>query len=101
MPSVAGRPGLLEETGVAPIRGKTIRIARALLVTAVSEKSDRKKHTAYISLNKKTVTGLDGVTWQEYGKEIKTNFSKLHDQIHSGSYRATSSKRIWIAKSDG
>jgi hypothetical protein len=42
LPSVAGNPGLLEETGVAPIRGKTIRIARALLVTAGSEGSDRK-----------------------------------------------------------
>lgn len=58
-------------------------------------------HTAYISLNKKAATGLDGVTWQEYGKELKTNLAKLYDQIHSGSYRATASKRIWIAKSDG
>jgi hypothetical protein len=42
LPSEAGKPGLLEETGVAPTRGKTIRIARALLVTAGSEGSDRK-----------------------------------------------------------
>ncbi len=42
LPSVAGKPGLLEETGVTPTRGKTIRIARALLVTARSEGSDRK-----------------------------------------------------------
>jgi hypothetical protein len=42
LPSVAGNPGLLRETGVTPIRGKTIRIARALLVTAGSEGSDRK-----------------------------------------------------------
>jgi hypothetical protein len=33
----------VEETGVAPIRGKTIRIARALLVTAGSEGSNRKR----------------------------------------------------------
>jgi hypothetical protein len=42
LPSVAGKPGLLKETGVAPTRGKSIRIARALLVTAGSEGSDRK-----------------------------------------------------------
>lgn len=58
-------------------------------------------HTAYISLNKKAATGIDGITWQEYGKELKTNLAKLHDQIHSGSYKVTASKRIWIAKSDG
>ena len=42
LPSVAGNPGLLKETDVAPTRGKSIRIARALLVTAGSEGSDRK-----------------------------------------------------------
>ena len=42
LPSVPGLPGLLKETDVALIRGKTIRIARALLVTARSEGSDRK-----------------------------------------------------------
>ncbi len=42
LPSGAGKPGLLQEAGVTLIRGKTIRIARALLVTAGSEGSDRK-----------------------------------------------------------
>jgi hypothetical protein len=42
LPSVAGNPGLLKETGVAPTKGKTIRFARALLATAGSEGSDRK-----------------------------------------------------------
>jgi len=42
LPSEAGKPGLLKEAGVAPIRGKTIRIARALLVTVGSEGSNRK-----------------------------------------------------------
>jgi len=30
LPSEAGKPGLLKEADVAPTRGKTIRIARAL-----------------------------------------------------------------------
>ena len=42
LPSVPGLPGLLKETDVTLTRGKTIRIARALLVTAGSEGSDRK-----------------------------------------------------------
>ena len=58
-------------------------------------------HTAYLSLNKKAATGLDGVTWQEYGEELKSHLTRLHDQIHNGSYRATAGKRIWIPKSDG
>jgi len=42
LPSVAGKPGLMKEAGIAPTRGKTIRFARALLVTAGSEGNDRK-----------------------------------------------------------
>jgi len=42
LPGVPGPPGLLKEADVALTRGKTIRIARALLVTAGSEGSDRK-----------------------------------------------------------
>ncbi|RKX78454.1 MAG: hypothetical protein DRZ90_13465 [Spirochaetes bacterium] len=42
MPSEAGKPGLLKEGGITPIRGKIIRLARALLVTVRSEGSDRK-----------------------------------------------------------
>ncbi len=42
LPSVTGTPGLLKEADVALTRGKTIRIARALLVTVGSEGSDRK-----------------------------------------------------------
>jgi hypothetical protein len=42
LPSVARTSVLLQEAGTAPIRGKEIRIARALLVTAGSEGSNRK-----------------------------------------------------------
>jgi len=41
LPGMAGKPSL-RKAGVTPTRGKTIRIARALLVTAGSEGSDRK-----------------------------------------------------------
>ena len=43
LPGMAGEPGLLKETGVALTKGKTIRIARASLVTVWSEGSDRKR----------------------------------------------------------
>lgn len=41
LPGMAGKPSL-RDAGVTPTRGKTIRIARALLATAGSEGSDRK-----------------------------------------------------------
>jgi hypothetical protein len=41
-PGMAGKPGLLKDTGVAPTKGKTIQIARASSVTVGSEGSNRK-----------------------------------------------------------
>jgi hypothetical protein len=42
LPGMAGKPGLLKDTGVALTKGKTIQIARASSVTVGSEGSDRK-----------------------------------------------------------
>jgi hypothetical protein len=42
LPSEAGKPGLLKDEDITPIRGKIIRIVRALLVTTGSEGSNRK-----------------------------------------------------------
>jgi RNA-directed DNA polymerase len=58
-------------------------------------------HGAYRALNHKASVGVDGVTWREYGEGLNKRLSILHDQIHSGRYRARASKRIWIPKSDG
>jgi retron-type reverse transcriptase len=58
-------------------------------------------HAAYLSLNPKAAAGVDEVTWQEYGEGLDERLIMLHDQIHSGRYRARASKRIWIPKSDG
>ena len=56
---------------------------------------------AYKALKQNAVPGLDGVTWKQYGEELKENLSNLKERVHSGRYRATPSKRIWIPKSDG
>jgi len=52
LPSVAGKPGLLKETGVAPTRGKTIRIARALVskCQGLKEAIGSELHTAQANL---------------------------------------------------
>ena len=42
LPSKAGKPARLKEIGVAPIKGKSIRLASASWVTVRCEGSDRK-----------------------------------------------------------
>ena len=56
---------------------------------------------SYWALNRQAATGVDDVTWQEYGKELEEHLPGLHDRVQSERYQAKPSKRIWIAKSDG
>ena len=56
---------------------------------------------SYNSLKRKAAPGVDGMTWQEYGKDLEARLSDLHGRIHRGAYRAQPSRRAWILKSDG
>ncbi|MFN7923873.1 MAG: group II intron reverse transcriptase/maturase [Bryobacteraceae bacterium] len=56
---------------------------------------------SYQSLKKKAAAGVDGVTWEEYGKRMEGRLADLHSRIHRGAYRAQPSRRVWIPKADG
>lgn len=56
---------------------------------------------AYLGLKRKASAGVDGVTWDEYGKDLIKNLERLHQGVHSGSYRGLPVKRVEIPKLDG
>jgi RNA-directed DNA polymerase len=56
---------------------------------------------AYRALNPRAATGVDGVTWQEYGRDLEGNLKDLHARLHRGAYRAKPSRRVVIPKPDG
>ena len=56
---------------------------------------------AYWALNPKAATGVDGVTWGAYGQDLEANLQDLHARVHSGTYRASPSRRAYIPKADG
>jgi group II intron reverse transcriptase/maturase len=56
---------------------------------------------AFFQLKKTAAVGVDGVTWQEYERNLEANLFDLHDRIHRGAYRAQPSRRVWIPKPDG
>jgi len=56
---------------------------------------------AYWALSPKAAPGVDGVTWQDYGRDLVANLRDLHDRVHSGRYRARPSRRAYIPKADG
>jgi retron-type reverse transcriptase len=56
---------------------------------------------AYRRTRKDGATGIDGVTAEEYAKELDKNLQSLLDRAKSGTYRAPPVRRIQIPKADG
>jgi hypothetical protein len=56
---------------------------------------------AYGALRPKAVAGVDGVTWEDYGRSLEANLQDLHERVHCGSYRAKPVRRAYIPKRDG
>jgi RNA-directed DNA polymerase len=56
---------------------------------------------AYRALNPRAAAGVDGVTWEEYGRDLEGNLKDLHARLHRGAYRARPSRRVFIPKPDG
>jgi len=56
---------------------------------------------AYSALKRDAASGVDDVTWHEYGEGLENRITDLHDRVQSGRFRAKPSKRVWIPKPDG
>jgi group II intron reverse transcriptase/maturase len=56
---------------------------------------------AYQRLSKKAATGVDGITWSEYGQGLQARLADLQDRIHRGSYHPLPVRRVFIPKADG
>jgi group II intron reverse transcriptase/maturase len=56
---------------------------------------------AYVAINPKAATGVDKVTWDDYGQDLEENLQNLLERVHSGAYRARPSRRVYIPKPDG
>src|SRR5436305_561805 len=56
---------------------------------------------SYLSLERDSAPGVDGVTWQSYGENLEEKLEDLHDKVHRGSYRARPARRTYMPKADG
>jgi len=61
---------------------------------------DRLK-AAYLAINPKAAPGIDKVTWHSYEENLRQNLEDLLQRVHSGAYRASPSRRVYIPKPDG
>jgi RNA-directed DNA polymerase len=56
---------------------------------------------AYAAINPQAAPGVDQVTWDAYGQNLRENLEVLLRRVHSGAYRASPSRRVYIPKPDG
>ena len=56
---------------------------------------------SFYALRRNVAPGVDGVTWREYEEILDTRVPELHREIHTGTYRAQPSRRVYIPKADG
>lgn len=55
-------------------------------------------YEAYNGLNKRSASGVDKVTWKEYGEGLTERLTSLEDDFKSGVYRAPCVRRVYIQK---
>ncbi len=56
---------------------------------------------AFREPRKDAAPGVDGVTWEDFEKDLGPKLEDLHSRIHRGAYRAQLSLRVLIPKPDG
>src|SRR5664279_4850822 len=55
---------------------------------------------AFHRTRKDAAPGVDGVTAEEYAKNLDENLRDLHERLRTGRYKAPPVKRAWIDKDD-
>ena len=56
---------------------------------------------AYLAVKRDAAAGVDGQTWQSYGRDLEANLLDLSDRLARGGYRPEPVKRAYIDKADG
>ena len=56
---------------------------------------------AYAGINPKAAPGIDQVTWDAYGQDLRANLEDLLRRARSGACRASPSRRVYIPEPDG
>jgi hypothetical protein len=95
-PSQTSGPSGLDRVRKAARRDGKLRFTALLHHIPVNLLRD-----SYYKLKKKAAPGVDGVTWEEYGRDLEAKLIDLHGRVHRGAYRAQPSRRVWIPKAMG
>ena len=93
--------GLSVSSGLDRVRQAAKKDREARFTALLHHVDVARLRGAYRALNPKAATGVDGVTWEEYGRDLEDNLKDLHARLHRGAYWAKPSRRVFIPKTDG
>jgi RNA-directed DNA polymerase len=93
--------GLSVSSGLDRVRQAAKKDREARFTALLHHVDVARLRGAYRALNPKAATGVDGVTWEEYGRDLGDNLKDLHARLHGGAYRAKPSRRVFVPKTDG
>jgi RNA-directed DNA polymerase len=88
-------------SGLDRVRQAARRDKEARFTALLHHVGVERLRAAYRALNPRAATGVDGVTWEEYGRELEANLHALHARVHRGAYRAKPSRRAYVPRADG
>ena len=87
--------------GLDRVRQAARRDSRMRFTSLLHHVDIDRLRAAYRAINPRAATGVDEVTWQDYGKDLEANLWDLHGRVHRGSYKARPSRRVYLPKADG
>jgi RNA-directed DNA polymerase len=95
------RAGLGVPSALDRVRQKARRDKKERFTALLHHVDVDRLREAYRALNPRAATGVDDVTWEDYGQALEDNLRDLHRRVQGGSYRARPTRRAYIPKPDG
>ena len=89
------------DQSIERIRQYVQREPEERLTTLLHHVTPEALRRSYFELKRDSAAGVDGITWQEYGEGLDERLHDLHRRVHTGAYRASPSRRVYIPKPDG
>ena len=88
-------------SGLLAVRQAARRDRRVKFTSLLHHVTVELLHESFYNLKRDAASGVDGLSWREYEQGLLMKLKALHDNVHSGRYRAKPVRRVYIPKADG
>lgn len=95
------RGGATATTGVERIASRACKYSSEPFTALMHHFSVENLRACFEALDGRKALGVDGVTKEQYGKNLEANLQELHRKLHQMSYRPQPVRQVEIPKEDG